>query len=84
MEYENYSGNVIIRASQRFGKLKKLDVTPFKGDLYIHLSDVKRSKSVSLNSSEFMEMMGLMPIIRTYINEMFPVSDLIVCLFSFI
>jgi len=46
MEYENFSGEKVVRASQRFGKLKKLDVIPFMGDVYVHITDKRKEKCV--------------------------------------
>lgn len=76
------SQNQVVKASTKFGKNKEMCVTPFNGDTYIHISDMKqcfsptgkfdlsKSKSISLKKSEMEELVGLHKMVDHY-NQLF-------------
>ena len=40
------------------GVSKRIDITMFKGNIYIHINDLKKGKSVTFTKSDFEELLG--------------------------
>jgi hypothetical protein len=58
--------NRLTKVATKIGRNKEVCITPFRGDTYIHLTDLGKGKSVSLSLSEFKQLVDFAPTLIMY------------------
>ena len=53
-----------------FGRRKRLDITAFRGEVYVHINDLMKSKCVSLQILELEELLSCKPKIDKKVNQL--------------
>lgn len=72
---------VPTKATKRFGKQKEICFTPFRGETYVHISDIGRNKCVTLSAKEFYELTAVMDDLNRYHNRFHPSVSFFLFLF---
>ena len=50
---------ILIKGTKRIGKTKSVEVNLFRGNVYIHITNITNKKSVTLTLDEFNSVVGL-------------------------